>query len=990
MPEIYGSSRIRNVSGISTLVGPTGSTGPAGPTGSTGATGTTGAGGTFGVGIFSGLTGASGGDGVRFFREGEYGGDFITFYLTDGTTLGISGARGATGEAGDDFIISNTITDAGYGGVFDYKNGITAYFRNLTVSGRDIEIESNDYSVLLRGITYDSGILGNTGELLYQFDGLSAQGAKNTYWDNANNNLLARILVHKEADDSNNLTESGTNYSTVVSPSKLEGDVVPFTYHSETVENIDDPDPSQLEKPFEGFSSVSGLHLGKTADDAGVEYDWVYTFPGLTFSEGITAAIIGSCCYCEDKGTNDQDAPNCIDYVTKQYCSNVGGVFDGVHTCIERPEGPNCYVDGACCLFSEEGRTCVQTVAEKCERFGGFFIPDLTCDELEVLGDEDNPIGCPNPCRVDGACCINNVCFEMTEYECSLNPNGSWIPDRTCAEVNCCTEAQFGACCLDEVCYNTTPLDCTTYKSTDGSTGIYWGLGSKCAGPFEESRYYAYDCTNSNGELVGRLDENGLCADGNPPPCTSECLGWTQIVQDECVNEDGVENICKCLEDVGGPYQCDCDCNACGGSEEDEQSCGSIKLADGSCWECCCSSDNLPTTTTTTAAPVSGSCCYYDHILREWNCVPEGFQFGEDSQPVDAFYCLSDWSVNENGDYVDPPDGLDGTWNETPCNESCDEVYRSGVCCKLFPGFNFGYECTETENEFLCNEDDIFLNDCEECAAFADSIDWDGAGYGNGWNWDRNEACCPAQIYRTREWYPGNSQFEGDASVRCPDGSFPYPGSPCKKCVRDDRVCPCWKLKWNEDGNFDRADECGCRLYAIPRQLMVVASAWQQAHQCPIYGEDPLCNYDDSVFDWWHMQHECKFCFGWFGTYGGGGIDFDNVDEGIAGPFCQMGSGNREICESDALWAVAERRRLKNICEELYTSIEYSRYRCCDYASGIDENCDGCGWWPGGALAGTGSGGGGCMFEGEPLPNETCCTTYQIPPVEDPCEEWQP
>ena len=607
MPEIYGSSRIRNVSGISTLVGPTGSTGPAGPTGATGATGPTGAGGTFGVGIFSGLTGASGGDGIRFFREGEYGGDFITFYLTDGTTLGISGARGATGEAGGDFIISNTVTDAGYGGVFDYKNGITAYFRNLTVSGRDIEIESNDYSILLRGITYDSGILGNTGELLYQFDGLSAHGAKNTYWDNANNNLLARILVHKEADDSNNLTESGTNYSTVVSPSKLEGDAVPFTY-MDLAPKID-PNPQEIEKPFEGFVSFSGLHLGKTADDAGVEYDWVYTFPGSTFSKGITAAIIGSCCYCEDKGTNDQDAPNCIDYVTKQYCSNVGGVFDDVHACIERPEGPNCYVDGACCLFSEEGRTCVQTVSEKCERFGGFFIPDLTCDELQVLGDEDNPNGCPNPCRVEGACCINNVCFEMTEYECSLNPNGGWIPNQTCEETNCCLEAQFGACCLDEVCYNTTPIDCATFKSNDGSSGIFWGVGSKCAGPYEESRYYAYNCTNSNGEIIGTL-ENGVCADGEPPPCTSECLGWTQIVQDECVNEDGVENICKCLEDVGGPYQCDCNCDVCGSNTE--ESCGSIKLADGSCWECCCPSDDLPeptTTTTTTQAPLLGYCC---------------------------------------------------------------------------------------------------------------------------------------------------------------------------------------------------------------------------------------------------------------------------------------------------------------------------------------------------------------------------------------------
>ena len=589
MPEIYGSSRIRNVSGISTLVGPTGSTGPAGATGATGGTGSTGAGGTFGVGIFSGLTGASGGDGVRFFREGEYGGDFITFYLTDGTTLGISGARGSTGEASNDvYQISNTITDAGYGGVFDFKNGITAHFRNLTVSGRDIEINANDYSILLRGVTYDTGILGNTGELLYQFDGLSAHGAKNTYWDNANNNLLARILVHREADDSNTLLKLPTNEQTIVRKDS-PGASVAFEHMFKTSSNRAD-ETDNID------ANIVGIHLGKTADDAGAEYNWIYHFPGSTFGSIITPSTLGSCCFCEDKDDPyAPDSPGCIDYVTEAYCSSIGGKFS-TETCLNRPEGPSCLSQGACCIND----ICVASSEEKCvDVYGGFFVPDLTCDELELLGDEDNPIGCPNPCADRGSCCINNICYDLTEYECSLQPNGLFFPT-PCSITNCCLEGHVGACCMGEVCYETTPLTCSNMG------GVFWGIGSACSGPYGawkdnpnyvEGRYAPYECVLEDGTIGGILN-GGNCPDGNPPPCTSECIGWTQVISDECG-----ENICAC--EYGG-LTCPCEdatdeygCNICGSNTE---SCGGIVLTDGSCWECCCDSSDA-TTTTTTEAP---------------------------------------------------------------------------------------------------------------------------------------------------------------------------------------------------------------------------------------------------------------------------------------------------------------------------------------------------------------------------------------------------
>ena len=591
MPSIYGSSRIRNVSGISTLIGPTGSTGTAGPTGPTGGTGTTGAGGTFGVGIFSGLTGASGGDGIRFFREGEYGGDFITFYLTDGTTLGISGARGATGEASNDvYQISNTITDAGYGGVFDFKNGITAHFRNLTVSGRDIEINANDYSILLRGVTYDTGILGNTGELLYQFDGLSAHGAKNTYWDNANNNLLARILVHREADDSNTLLKLPTNEQTIARKDS-PGASVAFEHMFKTSSNRADETDNM-------DANIVGIHLGKTADDAGAEYNWIYHFPGSTFGSIIQPSTLGSCCFCEDK--DDPYAPDdsgCIDYVTEAYCSSIGGKFSTV-TCLNRPEGPNCLTHGSCCIND----ICVSSSENKCvDVYGGFFVPDLTCDELALLGDADNPIGCPNPCADRGSCCINNICYDLTEYECSLQPNGLFF-STPCSITNCCLEGHVGACCMGEVCYETTPLMCSNMG------GVFWGIGSACSGP-----YGAWN-GNNNYELPGVYGyPNCILANGQIGS-DNQCIGWTQVISDECT-----DNICACEE---GGLICPCEsetdeygCNICGSNTE---SCGTIVLMDGSCWECCCDSTNATTTTTedpnttTTTIPPYGYCCADD------------------------------------------------------------------------------------------------------------------------------------------------------------------------------------------------------------------------------------------------------------------------------------------------------------------------------------------------------------------------------------------
>ncbi len=717
MPSIQGSSRILNTSGTNSL---TGSSGPIGPTGATGATGATGpiGGVATGIGIMS-ATGASGGPG------GSYGNDLITFYLTDGSTVGVSGARGATGvDDSENFQIINAIEGPEYGQIFQVKNGITAYFKSLTVSGEDISIGvTSDYTILLSGTTYDQGRLGNTGELVYNFSGASAHGALNTFW--SGDQLTARILTHRESKTgelNNNIVigsvvnERGSipiNTSPIVGTAEVNGTVVPFTYITQHQENSNSPITKGM---------VSAFHLGKTGDD-----NVIYEFTGLTFDNLIQGDIfIGSCCFCEN--SNGPDRSGCVDYVNKTYCDSVGGSFSSI-PCLNRPEGPDCYPQGACCLLGG----CTETSEEKCQTYGGFFVDGNTCQEVELLG------GCPDPCSEEeiGACCINQVCFELTEYQCSFEPNSVWIQGSCTGDdaINCCLETQNGACCLDEACYNTSALLCSKMVSSGGTPGIFWGIGSKCAGPDEESLYYPNNCTRRGfgDETFGEL-EDGFCPNGDLPPCT-DCVGWTQEI-----SSDPTINICA----ADGVY-CPCDtgdgqygCNVCGSNL---QSCSTIITVDGTCWECCCETkeeDEEPpvelgaccvdqtcsyvtveecnnsggyflegqTCESNPCSNPQGACCYeFDNcqLIDEITCSNSGGTFYQDStcsicdtlqSPLGAC-CYTDGSCIENAT-EEQCDITGGEFKEDLTCSSCDTII-TGACC------NSDGTCTDDSTEEDCD-----------------------------------------------------------------------------------------------------------------------------------------------------------------------------------------------------------------------------------------------------------------------------------------------
>mgnify|MGYP005811037953 FL=1 len=506
-------------------------------------------------------------------------------------SIGVSGAKGPTGT---DYNYEYTITNAGenvgavpsqeslnYGKIYKTREGATAYFRTLTVSGNAISINStNDYTILLAGNEYISsgGIIGNTGELVYSFSGASAQGVKNTHWDGTR--LVARLENYRE-------TISNNNYNVLVAPEGpnpinttenvnsgfLDGSIIPFSY---IVTQPSLPGTSTIIK-----SVKSGLHMGTTSDNEGLSADIIHTFGDTIFATPyVPPTRIGSCCYCKmvssdpDFPEREGTIPDCLDFTTDIYCDSIGGSFNTI-PCANRPEGPGCYKGSACCV----GGSCINTNSEKCTLFGGFYIDNTDCEEVEYeLG------GCPATCEDHGACCVGNLCYDLTEVECSFEPNSTWSAGKTCKTYNCCF-AQLGGCCVDEMCYETSPYICSTLFSVDGTPGVFWGTGSSCAGPKRNTEAYApYECLMDDGIISEPLDEDGLCPDGELPPCRAQCPGWQRLgEQFPCYDGEGNEvSICAC----DGADCGECEIGVC--STGETQSSGTMILADNTCWECCC------------------------------------------------------------------------------------------------------------------------------------------------------------------------------------------------------------------------------------------------------------------------------------------------------------------------------------------------------------------------------------------------------------------
>ena len=716
MASIQGSSRIKNISGVGYITGPAGFTGNTGSRGLTGTTGQIGPIGFTGFGI-AGISGSSG-EGITYeliFHLRGYEGPTTGFLLNQGTTLGVTGVRGSTGDIPTvSYSIINALseTNSNYGAVFKSIEGRTATFRNLTVSGNDISIVSPESdTILIRGLTHEFGMLGNTGELIFINDtlsGLSANAATNTFW--SGDQLTARILTHKErfvvtgseGTTSNNFTAWGIipGHVGTIGLDNIIGTSVPFS--------------SITDKENEGVSGITAMQSGMYVGDSGID-GGVYKFPGITFDTILTPEPIsvGSCCYCRE-GTSEQDGitgpgyRGCLDYVSKKYCDVINGWFSGFTACINRSEGTDCHYEGMCCVNGG----CIETTKHKCNVYAGFFIPInssaslVSCDDLEIWG------GCPDACGERGACCLNGECIEATPYECSLSMNSKWLgggspPYIGCENTNCCVQ-EMGACCVDEVCFNCSAAVCAELRSSSGSgatRGTFWGAGSRCAGlnyadppPTDissgtitvvDQTYAPYNCLvwDDSGEFVtkgrGNITPNGfVCDDGSNMPC-GECVGWSQLMPTsgwECQADQGPFSADYCLCGNSNCYCAPTNTNQNLYTCLDIDSCGTIILQDGSCHECCKSD-------TGKVYSQLSACCKPDHSgegtyecgMETWeNCVTENgvWTKGEQCENIDCNWgaCCKDWGCEpavsihdcnlEGGIWV-----ANGNCNDDPCSD---------------------------------------------------------------------------------------------------------------------------------------------------------------------------------------------------------------------------------------------------------------------------------------------------------------------------------
>lgn len=473
-----GSSRLATI-----YQGPDGPTGPTGPIGSTGPTGDTGPDGNIG---FTGV-------GISFAES--FGSDGITFTLTDGTLIELSGFQGDAAGSGIDslyFEFTNGVTGATYG--YFYKDtvatagsGISAQvarFRTLVIRGNMLEVVGSTLDTLvLRGITLTEGSIGNTGELLYLASGNSASDSTTNNTFSANelsvilNRTVERVGIFSPIDTETNIRSNiipkltgpqlnvvggltGTNQSTALGTADgtTFGTSRPITYLAND------------------FAIRTQIDLG-TGDGSQLIYSFdTHGAHGTTSDDFVNA--VGSCCFCA--GTNIQTGEygtDCFDYTTKKYCDELLGDFSTT-PCALRKEGPYCKETFPCCVNGQ----CVDTSIEKCEEFGGILFPAYTnCLDFNT----SSGLTCSSVCPTDnvGACCLNGVCYSFDQTACS-SIGGIFHANMSCDPAlsnyyNCCSDLYPGACCKGTECKeDLTPLQCLAQN------GIYQGPGTRCNGEY--------------------------------------------------------------------------------------------------------------------------------------------------------------------------------------------------------------------------------------------------------------------------------------------------------------------------------------------------------------------------------------------------------------------------------------------------------------------------------------------------------------------------
>ena len=467
-----------------TVFGITGNTGPTGPTGPSGPTGP----------LLDGPIGNTGYGITGFYVPSD---DVLGIYLGDTGPVEIN-IDGPTGPYVDEFAVAKGVTTNGVS-VLYYNNQIEeatdtleltdeSYlkFKGITFTSSTGSIESVTVTateIIVKGKTYDFLPVGETGNIAYIYSETKAKGVANSYWDAETQTLRIPLagerisideLTTKNFDDIlGSLTQDISGYSGPTGIGVPVYDYTPdigYNVNSQRYQEIYNNDTNELQLTPKLFVGTTGAT------------DLTYVFLPNTFNRTvkftpqiINSETIGSCCFC----TLNQNASDirCQDYVTRQYCFDMGGSFN-TSKCSDRYQNGDCFAEGACCVNG----TCYNTSIELCLKYNGIFHPNEICNNTS--NGEEGYFICETSCPTSeqtGKCCVNGKCFNnFTMAQCDAIPNSFFVSAGQC-DGECdpdCKNTMRGACCSSD---GTSCQDDVLPEDCDASNGIFQGPGTECA-----------------------------------------------------------------------------------------------------------------------------------------------------------------------------------------------------------------------------------------------------------------------------------------------------------------------------------------------------------------------------------------------------------------------------------------------------------------------------------------------------------------------------
>lgn len=242
-----------------------------------------------------------------------------------------------------------------------------------------------------------------------------------------------------------------------------------YGYHGAGVIELDIDPPTQ----FAGFSNCTDPPIPfevppERRGGLGINMDGIYVEP--------LAVPLYVCCL-PDYSCDIRTYDDCL--------ASGGALHPELTSCDPNPCGPA--VPGACCLGPPYAGGCEVMVAELCDRIGGHWIADETCD--------------PNPCPQECACCYpDSTCVLLFPDEC-LTAGGEAHPEWSFCEPNPC----LGPVTRPPAARPRPPLFYTGFEG-----GVTTGMDPhppSAWGPGNAGR--AYECQDWGDEWIYSLVETG-------------------------------------------------------------------------------------------------------------------------------------------------------------------------------------------------------------------------------------------------------------------------------------------------------------------------------------------------------------------------------------------------------------------------------------------------------------------------------------------------